>query len=230
LWKLNRQTGAFLGVKETVFQNVFDSIDPKTGRLQYRSDIKEAKIGDWIAACPSYWGGHNWIASAYSPETHALILPLNQSCFEMKPRQIEMVEGSGGFGADVRFFEMPGSNGNLGRLTAFDVRTMQPLWNHEQRAMITTGALTTAGGLVFVGDADRSFKALDVKTGNVLWQVRLGTGLNGFPITYSVGRKQYIAVPTGMGALRGPTRLLSPEIYSPNTGSALSVFELPDPR
>jgi len=230
LWKLNRQTGAFLGVRETVFQNIFESIDPKTGRLRYRSNIIEAKIGDWVSACPSYWGGHNWIASAFVPETHALIVPLHQSCFEMRPQKVEMTEGGGGLGADVRFFEMPGSNGNLGRLTAFDVRTLEPLWTHQQRAMISTAALTTAGGLVFIGDADRWFKAFDNRTGKLLWQVRLGTGLNGFPITYSVHGKQYIAVATGMGAFRGPTRLLSPEIYSPETGSALIVFALPDPR
>jgi alcohol dehydrogenase (cytochrome c) len=226
MWKLDRQTGSFIGVRETILQNIFDTIDSTTGRLRYRSDIIEATIGKWISACPSYWGGHNWPAAAFVPETNALVVPLHQSCFEMKPRPIELVKGSGGYGGDVRFFEMPGSNGNLGRLTAFDVRTMEQLWTHEQRAMLTTAALTTGGGLVFVGDADRYFKAFDVRTGKVVWQTRLGTAVHGFPITYSVDGRQYIAVPTGMGAFRGPTRLLSPEIYPPTNGTAVYVFSL----
>ena len=113
LWKLNRQSGAFVSLKETMFQNVFDSVDQKTGKVRYRSDIIEAKVGDWISACPSYWGGHDWQATAYSPEANALIIPLSQSCFEMKGRKVDMVVGSGGMAGDARFFEMPGSDGNL---------------------------------------------------------------------------------------------------------------------
>jgi alcohol dehydrogenase (cytochrome c) len=228
LWKLDRRTGRFLAAKETMFQNVFDSIDSKTGRVRYRSDIAEAKIDEWIASCPGFYGGHNWPASAYSPETHALIIPLHQSCFEIKGRKVELGEGGGGTGADVRFFEMPGSNGNLGKLSAFDVRTMQQLWTHEQRAMFNAAALTTAGRLVFVGDADRYVKAFDTETGKLLWQLRLGAAVYGFPITYAIGGKQYLAVPTGTGLLRTPSRLLSPEIYSTAGGNALYVFELPD--
>jgi alcohol dehydrogenase (cytochrome c) len=210
-----------------MFQNVFDSVDPDTGRVRYRSDIVEAQIDDWIASCPGFYGGHNWPASAYSPESHALIIPLHQSCFEIKGRKMDLVEGGGGNGADVRFFEMPGSDGNLGRLSAFDVRTMEQLWTHQQRAMFNAAALTTAGGLVFAGDADRYVKAFDTRTGRLLWQNRLGSAVYGFPITYAVDGKQYVAVPTGTGLLRPPTRLLSPEIYAPTGGNALYVFELP---
>ncbi len=230
LWKLDRRTGAFVAFKETLFQNVFESLDAKTGRLRYRSDIVEAKIGEWIAACPGYYGGHNWPASAYSPESHALIIPLHQSCFEMRGQRVEMAEGGGGLGADVRFFEMPGSNGNLGKLSAFNVRTLEQLWTYEQRAMLTTGALTTAGGLAFIGDANRFFKAFDVKTGKVLWQTRLATGPHGFPISYGIEGKQYVAVATGIGNFRLPSRLLSPEIHFPDGGNALYVFELPERR
>jgi len=94
--------------------------------------------------------------------------------------------------------------------------------------MFLTSALTTAGGLAFIGDVDRYFKAFDVNTGKVLWQTRLGSALHGFPITYAVDGKQYVAVPTGMGVMKLLTAKQSPEIYQPNGGNALYVFELPD--
>ena len=83
--------------------------------------------------------------------------------------------------------------------------------------------LTTAGGLAFVGDDDRYFKASDVMTGKPLWQARLGTSVQGFPITYSVGGKQYLAI-TAVGNLRAFTELMSPEIYHSSGGAALYVF------
>lgn len=122
---------------------------------------------------------------------------------------------------------MPDTDGKLGKLVAMDVASMQPKWSHEQRAMFMTSVLTTAGGLAFVGDLDRYFKAFDVESGEVLWQTRLGAPTQGFPITYAVGDKQYVAVPTGIGVFRALTAVISPDIYQPTNGHALYVFELP---
>jgi alcohol dehydrogenase (cytochrome c) len=219
LWKLDRVTGKFIAAKETVFQNIWSSID-KNGRPAYRKDIVDQKVDQWLSSCPGPEGGHDWQATSYHQPSDTLIIPLSQSCVFML--------GNG----SQTYFEMPGSDGNMGRLSAYRTADMKPLWSFQQRAPFLTGVISTAGNVAFVGDFDRVFRAVDVRTGNTLWKTRLGTTVQGFPVSFSVDGKQYIAVTTGLGGgspEAKPGTMLT-EVHRPPNGYNLFVFGLPDDK
>jgi alcohol dehydrogenase (cytochrome c) len=116
LWKLDRVTGKFLAAKETVFQNVFSNLDHKTGAVTYRKDIYNQKTDEWYSSCPGPEGGHDWQATSYDQPDDLLIIPLSQSCVMIQGHEVEQKLGGGGTAASQKFFFMPGTHQNMGKL------------------------------------------------------------------------------------------------------------------
>lgn len=114
---------------------------------------------------------------------------------------------------------------NVGAIYSISVETGRTLWKYEQRAA-TTSLLATGGGLLFSGDVNGRFRAHDLETGEVIWEVNLGSQVTGYPVTYKAGDRQFVAVSTGSGWSTSGLLGLTPELRSSNA-NILFVFALP---
>ncbi|HME26941.1 MAG TPA: PQQ-binding-like beta-propeller repeat protein [Acetobacteraceae bacterium] len=228
---LDRTTGEWLWAKQTVPQNVVAKIDDKTGE----KTINQAAIphiGQTTVNCPADPGGRGWPATAYNPTTQTLFLPLNEFCSNTTPTPLDPGQAyTGGGRAIFARMLVPNSDGNVGRIDAIKLTDRSTTWSFRTRAPSTGAVLPTAGGVVFAGAWDRYFRAWDDATGKVLWQIRTNNAINGFPVSYSVNGKQYVAVSVGNGSSHAKSlATLTPEITAPDGGSVLWVFALPDTK
>jgi len=231
LWELDPKTGNYLNAWDLGFQDIVDINENGQGILR-RERIPELHVP--VDYCPGPGGLKNLWAMAYHPETEAFYIPLTPGCAHsvFEPLEEEPAIGGGGVGpADRKFTAHPKSPDHLGDFVAMSSRTGEVLWRRPSRLQYGTAALTTGGGLVFVGNIDRHMYALDARDGNVLWQTRTPTATDGFPITYAVDGRQFLAVPssTGWFLAWNNARQVFPEVQRPRTrGSVMQVFALPE--
>ena len=187
VYTLDRETGEFLWATPTVAQNVINSIDGATGAVSENAEVVFSGFGQEVFNCPSELGGKDWEAGAYSPRTNAMYMPLRNAC----GRTAALDDGARSlYSLSMRREFAPGTE-QLGSVWAISAETGRVAWVHDQRSA-TMSLAATAGGLVFVGDINGRFKALDDETGAVLWEINLGSPVSGFPIAYAVNGRQYV--------------------------------------
>ena len=221
VYTLDRETGEFLWATPTITQNVISGIDGATGAVSENAELVFTAQGQVVLACPHASGGKDWEAGAYSPLTNTMYMPLRNVCARMRASTFEDEEASRLYAIAWRSQIAPGTD-QVGAVHAISAETGATAWVYEQRAA-TMSLAATGGGLVFGGDVNGRFRAFDDRTGEVLWEINLGSSVSGFPITYAVDGRQYVAVSTGTPRFID----LTPELR-PSLGNNLFVFALPD--
>ncbi|MEE3201974.1 MAG: PQQ-binding-like beta-propeller repeat protein, partial [Acidobacteriota bacterium] len=195
VYTLDRETGEFLWATPTITQNVISDIDGATGAVTENSELVFTSVGQEVLTCPHASGGKDWEAGAYSPRTNTMYMPLRNVCARMLTLDPDNSEQNPLYSIAWRSQIAPQTD-QVGTVQAISAETGKITWKYEQRAA-TMSLAATGGGLVFGGDVNGRFYAFDDETGDVLWQINLGSAVTGFPITYGVDGRQFVAVSTG---------------------------------
>ena len=202
LYVLNRETGQVLSADPYVYITGSKGVDLKTGKLIPNPD-KEPQYKKVVRGiCPAAPGAKDWTPSAYSPRTGFLYMPHNNLCMDWEEVDANYISGTPYVGVNAKFYAGPG--GNRGFLTAWDIINRRPAWQIKENFPAWSGALATAGDVVFYGTMDGWFKAVDARTGKLLWRFKTGSGIIGQPVTYKgPDGHQYVAILDGVGGWAG---------------------------
>ncbi|MGN6155517.1 MAG: PQQ-dependent dehydrogenase, methanol/ethanol family, partial [Sphingomicrobium sp.] len=198
----DRRTGRVLSATPYSYINVYKGVDLKTGQL-ITVPAMEPKEGRVLRnICPASPGAKDWNPSAFSPNTGQVYIPHINLCQDMGIQNANYIAGTPFVGADVKMYAGPG--GNRGVFTAWDPVARRKVFEIKEDLPLWSPALATAGGIVFYGTMDGWFKAVDARTGKLLWQFKTASGIIGQPISYrGPDGRQYIAVPSGVGGWAG---------------------------
>ncbi len=233
VYTLDRQTGEFLWARPTVTQTVIDTIDGATGQVTINQDLLFTAPGQELFVCPAASGGKNWPAGAYSPLTNVMYYSLQNTCTTITSTELDLVfnfdrtpgnHQKSRYGIKTKLQITPGTN-NVGTVHAISVETGEVIWKYQQRSAMMS-LVTTGSGLIFGGDSHGLFRAFDQTTGDILFEVNLGSEITGYPITYAVDGRQYVAVSTGASANTKFLNIITSEL-SQGIAANLFVFALP---
>ena len=201
-YTLDRTNGTLLVAEPFVYVNWAKSIDKATGRPVEDPDKRTKQGADTKDICPCAMGGKDQQPSAFSPKTGLFYVPTNNMCMNYEGVEAKYTAGAPYVGANVLMF--PGRGGHLGEFIAWDATTGKKVWGIKEPFPAWSGALATAGDLVFYGTMDGWFKAVQARTGEVLWKHKLASGTIGNPMTYQgPDGKQYVAIYSGVGGWFG---------------------------
>ncbi|HEY3584572.1 MAG TPA: PQQ-dependent dehydrogenase, methanol/ethanol family, partial [Casimicrobiaceae bacterium] len=202
VYVLDRVTGQVLSATPYVPITTSLRVDVKSGRIDWNPE-KQPEPGKTVRdICPASPGGKDWQPAAYSPRTRLVYIPHQNLCQDAMTSQVSYIAGTPYVGAELKMKVGPG--GKRGLFTAWDPAAAKAAWKIEEDFPVWSGALATAGDIVFYGTMEGWFKAVDAKTGNELWKFKTGSGIVGQPVSYrGPDGKQYIAILSGVGGWAG---------------------------
>ena len=205
-YTLNRDTGELLvAQKYDPAVNWATHVDMKTGRpevVQKYSTQANGPDHNTKGVCPAALGSKDEQPAAYSPETKLFYVPTNHVCMDYEPFKVSYTAGQPYVGATLSMFPPPGQD-NLGNFIAYDASSGKIVWSDPEPFSVWSGALATAGGVVFYGTLEGYLKAVDMKTGHELYRFKTPSDIIGNVMTYEHGGKQYVAVLSGIGGWAG---------------------------
>ncbi len=202
VYVIDRMTGEVLSADVFAPITTSSGVDLSTGMLKY-VDEKKTITGKVVRnLCPTAPGAKDWQPSAFSPRTGLLYIPQNNLCMDEEDLQANYIAGTPYVGANVRMYDAPGGYGGV--FTAWDPIAGKVIWSLPDMFPVWSGALATAGDVVFYGTMSGWFKAVDARSGQLLWEFKTGSGIIGQPVTYKgPDGKQYVAILSGVGGWAG---------------------------
>jgi PQQ-dependent dehydrogenase (methanol/ethanol family) len=224
---LNRQTGKLISAQPFVNVNWAKGVDKSTGR-PIEDPEKRPQLNRWARnVCPNLFGGKNWEPMSYSMQTGLAYIPTFNLCMDIAGKNESYTPGKFYLASEFDL-DKADAGGHLSELKAWDPVKQTAVWGIKEDLPFLGGVMSTAGGLVFYGNSHGELKAVDAKTGTVLWKFNVGTGILQSPITYTLDGKQYLAVVAGR--IKGPPSFLGKigqkVIDASAEGGILVVFEL----
>jgi alcohol dehydrogenase (cytochrome c) len=223
-YTLDRTTGRIVLAKPFADINWATGIDPATGR-PIVNPAKEAIVGEEVQdICPTHIGSKDWQPSAFSPRTGLVYADIFNICMDLTDHRVAYIPGTPYDGMELKFHS-GGHTNRWGEFIAWNPLTGQRVWSIPENFMTMSGVLATAGDLVFYGTTDGWFRAVDARTGKVLWSQKLGSGITAQPMTYlGPDGRQYIAIIAGVGGVA--SQVMGAKNGFPPRGGVLYVFSI----
>ncbi len=206
IYVVDRVTGEVLSATPFVRTTATKGVDLESGLLIY-NDEKRPQLGKVIRdIAPFAPGAKDWQPMAYSPKTSLLYIPHQTMSMDFEATEVNYIAGTPYVGANVKMYADPvePGDGSRGSFTAWDIVSKKPAWKIKEKFPVWSGALVTAGDVVFYGTMEGWFKAVDARKGQILWQFKTGSGIIGQPVTFrGPDGKQYVAILSGVGGWAG---------------------------
>jgi lanthanide-dependent methanol dehydrogenase len=228
MYVMDRETGQVMSADAYDAMNAYTGVDLQTGRIAPNPDLKPELNHTAKNVCPASPGAKDWQPTAWSPRTGLLYVPHQHLCMNYRTSEVGYIAGTPFVGATVDMFAGPG--GYRGEFLAWDPVRRKAVWSIKENFPVWSGALVTGGDVAFYGTMDRWFKAVDAKSGAVLWQFKAGSGIIGQPISYQgADGQQYVAIMSGVGGWPGAiaNAQIDPRVRNAALGFVGATQDLP---